>query len=307
MMNMNMMMNNQMMGNNQTNQTTNESYTKCLKLEDDTYNITIKKIKTYQISIDCENQFDYLSTHQYSIALTYEEFCKLGKTFRLFDNIDEIFNTIKNLFKGVDFTFKNDNTIKQSNMMSNNGIQGVNNMNMNSNFNMQMNNINMNWNNQLNPLSNNFNQGMSSNNEPNVKLERSTNGSIVLILKIPLLNEKYENIKIELKKESKDIKKQFEKLKKKFLKIKKIAFSDEPDRKNTMNMINPQMNNMNNSNNSNNSNNPMMKNMNMQNMQYCNNNNDLGINIKIPKINSQGPPSAQTILNQIKYEFKNGS
>ena len=57
---------------------------------------------------------------------------------------------------------------------------------------------------------------MDSNTGSNVKLERSTNGSITLILKIPLLNEKYENIKIELKKESKDIKKQFEKLKKNF-------------------------------------------------------------------------------------------
>ena len=57
---------------------------------------------------------------------------------------------------------------------------------------------------------------MDTNTGSNVKLERSTNSSITLILKFPLFNEKYENIKIELKKESKDIKKQFEKLKKNF-------------------------------------------------------------------------------------------
>ena len=48
-----------------------------------------------------------------------------------------------------------------------------------------------------------------------------------LVLTIPLLNEKYETIKIEFKKEIKDIKKQYEKLKKKFLKIKNIAFQKE--------------------------------------------------------------------------------
>ena len=48
-----------------------------------------------------------------------------------------------------------------------------------------------------------------------------------LILTIPLLNEKYETIKIEFKKEIKDIKKQYEKLKKKFLKIQNIAFQKE--------------------------------------------------------------------------------
>lgn len=222
---------------NQANQATNESYIKCLKLEEETYNIKIKKLKPYQISIECENQFDYLSTHQYSITLSYDEFCKLSKTFRLSDNIDEIFDTIKNLFKGVDFTFKNDNNIYP-----------------------------FQW-------SNNFNQEMDSNTGSNVKLERSTNGSITLILKIPLLNEKYENIKIELKKESKDIKKQFEKLKKKFLKIKKIAFSDETEKNGTIN--------------------------NQQQFQ----------NFQQPfQFNQQQfKPTAETILSQIKNEFKNDS
>ena len=34
----------------------------------------------------------------------------------------------------------------------------------------------------------------------NVKLQHSNNGSINLVLKIPLLNQKYERIKIEFKK-----------------------------------------------------------------------------------------------------------
>ena len=173
---------------NNISQSQEDNFTKELELDNDSYIVTIKKVKPSLISIKCENKFDYLAIHDYSINLTYDEFCKLARTFRLFDNIDEIFDTIKNLFKGVDFTFKNDN----------------------SNYPFQLSNI--------------FNEEMDTNTGSNVKLERSTNGSIVLILKIPLLNEKYENIKIELKKESKDIKKQFEKLKKKFLKIKKILF-----------------------------------------------------------------------------------
>ena len=67
---------------------------------------------------------------------------------------------------------------------------------------------------------------LNSKDSSNVKLENSINNSINLILKIPLLNEKYEKIKIEFKKENKDIKKQYEKLKNKFLKIKKIVFPE---------------------------------------------------------------------------------
>ena len=161
----------------------------------------------------------------------------------------------------------------------------------------------INQNNQMNQFSNNFNQGMNSNNFSNAKLERSTNGSIVLILKIPLLNERYENIKIELKKESKDIKEQFEKLKKKFLKIKKIAFSDENERNNSMNMNNQMMqNNQNMQNMQNNQMQIYVRNMNqrgvgnrdLQNMQMSNMQ-----NMSMPEIK----PSAQTILNQIKNEF----
>ena len=266
-------MNNNFMNpmSNQVNQATNESYIKCLKLEEETYNIKIKKLKPYQISIECENQFDYLSTHQYSITLSYDEFCKLSKTFRLSDNIDEIFDTIKNLFKGVDFTFKNDNNIYP-----------------------------FQW-------SNNFNQEMDSNTGSNVKLERSTNGSITLILKIPLLNEKYENIKIELKKESKDIKKQFEKLKKKFLKIKKIAFSDETEKNGTMNnqqqflqqtfQFNQQFNSRKFQGNQQNFQDNQLQFMNNQ-QQFHNLGNQSFQQIK---------PTVETILSQIKNEFKSDS
>jgi hypothetical protein len=214
-------------GNNMQN--SEEKFSRELKLGNEIYIIKVKKIKPSQISIICENKFDYLSLYGYSITLTYDEFCKLGKSFRLYDNIDEIYDTIKNLFKGVDFSFKNEFNMGQNSMMQmnyNQGMPGNMGMNMPSNIQTQS-NINM------------SNNALNSKDSSNVKLENSNNGSINLILKIPLLNEKYEKIKIEFKKENKDIRKQYEKLKNKFLKIKKIVYPDLEEKNTQNNQMNP--------------------------------------------------------------------
>ena len=251
---------NQLTYNNIDNnmQNSEEKFSRELKLGNEIYIIKIKKIKPSQISIICENKFDYLSLYGYSITLTYDEFCKLGKSFRLYDNIDEIYDTIKNLFKGVDFTFKNEVNNNSPNLFNNN-LNNMNNNMMNQNINQnqfQGNNMNMlnkntfqNNNNMLNNFSNNnsfqgnINDSLSkdvlnSKDSSNVKLENSINNSINLILKIPLLNEKYEKIKIEFKKENKDIRKQYEKLKNKFLKIKKIVYPDLEEKKTQNNQMN---------------------------------------------------------------------
>lgn len=169
--------------------------------------------------------------HYYSINLSYEELCKLARTFRLFDNIDEIFDTIKNLIKGINYSFKNNQEGNQQQTMN----SQINMIQQQMNMQQQMNQM-MQTQQPMNVLSNNNSLNNRANDEEqNVKLERSENDSINLILKIPLLNEKYEKIKIEFKKENKDLKQQFEKMKEKFLKIKKIAFSDEtPVNKNQM-------------------------------------------------------------------------
>ena len=131
--------------------------------------------------------------------------------------------------------------------------------------------------------------------DKNVILKHSMNDSINLILNIPLLNQKYEKITIELKKENKDIKKQFEKLKNKFLKIKKIAFSDETESKNVQHNL-PNFN----------------TNTNNQNMQNQRNWNQSIVNKNQQNLNQQSQkiypkPSAQTILYQIKNEFKSNN
>ena len=307
---------------NNNSQYQEENFTKELELDNDSYIVTIKKVKPSLISIKCENKFDYLATHDYSINLTYDEFCKLARTFRLFDNIDEIFDTIKNLFKGVNFSFKNDyigSSINSRGNQFNNNQQNFNNMPMSMN---QMNMMNqMNRMNQMNNQHNqqNFNN-MQGNNlnqmnipttfnnqqiqnipstqngiDKNVILKHSMNDSINLILNIPLLNQKYEKITIELKKENKDIKKQFEKLKNKFLKIKKIAFSDETESKNVQHNL-PNFNT-----NTNNQNMPNQRNWN----QGIVNNNQQNLNQQSQKIYPK--PSAQTILYQIKNEFKSNN
>ena len=111
-------------------------------------------------------------------------------------------------------------------MNYNQGMQGMMGMNMVSSIQPQS-NINM------------SNNALNSKDSSNVKLENSNNGSINLILKIPLLNEKYEKIKIEFKKENKDIRKQYEKLKNKFLKIKKIVYPDLEEKNTQNNQMNP--------------------------------------------------------------------
>ena len=315
---------NQLANNNSQYQ--EENFTKELELDNDSYIVTIKKVKPSLISIKCENKFDYLATHDYSINLTYDEFCKLARTFRLFDNIDEIFDTIKNLFKGVNFSFQNDYMRSPTNSLGNqfNNIQmNQNQINNQGNFgnNMQGNinqmNIQTTFNNQQNQNMPSTNNGIKV--DKNVILQHSMNDSVNLILKIPLLNEKYEKITIELKKEKKDIKKQFEKLKNKFLKIKKIAFSDETESNNIQNNQNNNMmqgGNFGNNQGFNNNQGNFGNNQGFNNYQgnFGNNqgfNNNQG-NQRIMKVKTHNSfantnlskPSAQTILDQIKNEFK---
>ena len=59
----------------------------------------------------------------------------------------------------------------------------------------------------------------------NAKLIQSENDAISLLIKIPLISGKFEDIKILFKKQKKDIEEQFKKLKKKYLKIKSIVYN----------------------------------------------------------------------------------
>ena len=138
-----------------------------------------------KISLTCNSNDDFTSVYNYSVVLSYEEFCDLGKTFKLCDNISDVFNTLKNIFEEISFSC---NSIKEM--------------------------------------------------KASAKLFQNESENIYLIIRIPLITGKFEEIKILFKKARKDIEEQFKKLKKKYLKIKSIVYS----RKNNQNMPKSQKN-----------------------------------------------------------------
>ncbi len=296
----------------------NNYFTKELLLDNETYILKVSKINPSRIFIKCQHKYDYLSLHFYTINLSYEEFCKLAKTFRIFDNIDEIFYTIKNLVKGINYSFNNGfanymgnqpnlgiQIPIQNQMIGQQGMQGMNPM---MGQQQQMGNPmggmgqmpgQMQGNNPMgqqgmgnNPMGNTYlnNNGFNGNVERNVRIERSQSGSINLILKIPLLNEKYERVKIEFKKENKDVRQQYEKIKQKFIKIKKIAFSNPMNNINQNNSMNLNPNSM--------VNNGMNQQMQQQIMQNNQNNPMTNVNQGAPT-----PSPSDIILSQIINEF----
>ena len=65
-------------------------------LDKELFIVNIKKNKS-SLFITCEPKDEVVSIYNYSIDISYEEFLKLGKSFKLCDNIDEVFTLIKNI------------------------------------------------------------------------------------------------------------------------------------------------------------------------------------------------------------------
>ena len=149
-----------------------------LPLNDEKYTITLKVNDSSKISLTCCANEDFTSVYNYSVVLSYEEFCDLGKTFKLCDNISDVFNTLKNIFEEISFSC---NSIKEM--------------------------------------------------KASARLFQNEGENIYLLIKIPLITGKFEEIKIVFKKGKRDIEEQFKKFKKKYLKIKSIVYT----RKNSQN------------------------------------------------------------------------
>ena len=77
----------------------------CLNIDKEIFEVVFKKDKD-KIFISCIPKEECICLYDYSIEITYEEFCKLGKTFKLCENIDEIFKIIKNIAEEVSFSKK---------------------------------------------------------------------------------------------------------------------------------------------------------------------------------------------------------
>ena len=143
-----------------------------LPLNEENYLIKIRVTDASKLSMNCSSKEGFTSAYNYSIVVSYEEFCEMGKTFKLCDNIYEVFNTLKNIFEEISFS---STSIKEM--------------------------------------------------KSNARLIQSDNDAICLLIKIPLISGKYEEIKITFKKAKKDIEEQFKKLRKKYLTIKSIVYT----------------------------------------------------------------------------------
>ena len=143
-----------------------------LPLNEEKYIIKLKVNDSSKISLTCCANEDFTSVYNYSVILSYEEFCDLGKTFKLCDNIYDVFNTLKNIFEEISFSSSSIKEMKAS-----------------------------------------------------AGLMQSENESISLLIRIPLITGKFEEIKIVFKKGKRDIEEQFKKLKKKYLKIKSMVYA----------------------------------------------------------------------------------
>ena len=84
-----------------------------LKIDDEIFIIKFKK-RNNKISIFCNPIDEFASLYDYSIDISYEEFCKLGKNFKMCENIDDIFKIIKNIVEEVKFTKKKGSDIESN-------------------------------------------------------------------------------------------------------------------------------------------------------------------------------------------------
>ena len=91
----------------------NEIY-KYLKIDQEIF--IIKFIKgDNQISISCIPLDEFVCLYDYSIQISYEEFCRLSKTFSVYESIDDIFKIIKNIVEEVNLT-TNEEKLVESNI-----------------------------------------------------------------------------------------------------------------------------------------------------------------------------------------------
>ena len=164
-------------------------FSRILKLEGMQYNIKLKLIKA-KINIMCTSTIDYLSLYDYSLDISFQEFQNLGKCFKSCSNLEEIFNLLKNILKGIKLSIIRDESIsnKETNLYAE------------------------------------YYSFDYENNFSSVNLECKEGKTFKIILKIPLLSGNTELISLELnKKEKNNIIESYNKLRQKYLNVKRYA------------------------------------------------------------------------------------
>lgn len=89
----------------------NEIY-KYLKIDQEIFIIKFVK-EDNKISIFCLPLDEFVCLYDYSIQISYEEFCKLSKIFSVYESIDDIFKIIKNIVEEVNIS-KNEEELTRS-------------------------------------------------------------------------------------------------------------------------------------------------------------------------------------------------
>jgi hypothetical protein len=160
-----------------------------LNLEGMQYNIKLKLIKA-KINIMCTSTIDYLSLYDYSLDISFQEFLNLGKCFKSCSNLEEIFNLLKNILKGIRLSIIKNESISNKGANTNTGF-----------------------------FSDDY-----ENNSSSVNLECQEGKTFKIILKIPLLSGSTELITLELnKKEKNNIIESYNKLRQKYLNVKRYT------------------------------------------------------------------------------------
>jgi hypothetical protein len=131
-----------------------------------------------------------LSLYDYSIDISFQEFLNLGKCFKSCSNLEEIFNLLKNILKGIRLSIIKNESISNKGANTNTGF-----------------------------FSDDY-----ENNSSSVNLECQEGKTFKIILKIPLLSGSTELITLELnKKEKNNIIESYNKLRQKYLNVKRYT------------------------------------------------------------------------------------
>ena len=169
------------------------------------YNLILKLAKS-KIIITCNSVNDYISLYDNYAEISYSEFLNLGKCFKSCSDLEEIFNLLKNVLKGIKLSIIKDNYLEhQTSFFDNN----------------------------------------SESKTSSIKFT-TTDGeekSLGLYLTIPLLSGIDEKICIEFKQKEKNIYESFKKLRTKYLNVKRLAEDKYSSNKQKIENIESEINN----------------------------------------------------------------
>ena len=167
------------------------------------YNLILKLTKS-KIIITCNSVNDYISLYDNYAEISYSEFLNLGKCFKSCSDLEEIFNLLKNVLKGIKLSIIKDKFLETFFFDCN---------------------------------------SESKTSSIKFTATDGEEKSLGLYLTIPLLSGIDEKICIEFKQKEKNIYESFKKLRTKYLNIKRLAEDKYSSNKQKIENIESEINN----------------------------------------------------------------